>query len=114
MGIAMGFLYPPTFMIVGDHFRRRRALAMGIITCGSAFGGIVQPIILNQLFSSSLGFGNSIRCDAAINSVMLIIACLTIAPKRVRDAQDSGSVAAKIVEMARFLRERDYMLCLTG
>ncbi|KZS92157.1 MFS general substrate transporter [Sistotremastrum niveocremeum HHB9708] len=110
MGVAMGLLYSPTFMIVGAHFHRRRTLAMGILTCGAAFGGIIQPIILNQLFSSSLSFGNSIRCDAAINAVMLIIACLSITIKKPKLPQ--ADETRKTIHIFGILRQRDYLLGL--
>ncbi|KZT35099.1 MFS general substrate transporter [Sistotremastrum suecicum HHB10207 ss-3] len=111
MGAAMGLLYTPSFMIVGDHFRRRRALAMGVVACGSAIGGLIQPILLNKLFSSSLGFGDSIRCDAAMNSALLIIASITMAPKKARHSQEGEE---KKVDVSAFFRELDYMFVIIG
>lgn len=112
MGIAMGLLYTPSFMIVGHHFRRRRALALGVVACGSAVGGLIQPILLNKLFSSALGFGNSIRCDAALNAVLLIIASFTMIPKQVQ-ITEGGKERVK-VNPASFFRELNYMLVIIG
>ena len=57
-GLATGFLYSPAAAIVGHYFHKKRPMAMGIITSGSALGGILYPIILDQmLHHQNIGFG---------------------------------------------------------
>lgn len=74
MGLAMGLTWAPSMAVTGAHFRRRRALAMGIICSGSGISGLVQTIMNNQLLNSSLGFANATRITASMNTALLIIA----------------------------------------
>ncbi|KAG9077914.1 hypothetical protein FS749_010160 [Ceratobasidium sp. UAMH 11750] len=53
LGIGLGLLFLPSIGVISHHFRRRRALAMGIVTSGSSCGGIVFPIMLNKVSSAS-------------------------------------------------------------
>lgn len=47
---------------------------MGIVATGASVGGIIHPIMLNQLFEGKLGFHNGVRVSAAMNGFLLIIA----------------------------------------
>ncbi|KAF8076825.1 MFS general substrate transporter [Lyophyllum atratum] len=64
MGIGAGLLYVPALAIQAHHWRKRRGLAMGIVVTGTGIGGIVIPIMLNQLFKSSVGFEWGVRASA--------------------------------------------------
>jgi len=44
MGVGMGLVFVPTASICAHHFKRRKALAMGIALSGSSAGGLVFPI----------------------------------------------------------------------
>jgi len=75
MGIGQGLLYVPSLSIVSHHFKRRRALATGIVVSGASAGGIVFPIMLNKLFAhSEIGFANGVRASAALVAGLLFIA----------------------------------------
>ena len=56
MGLATGILYQPALAIVSQHFERRRSLAMGCVMAGASIGGVLFPIIANNLFER-VGFG---------------------------------------------------------
>ncbi|KDR74832.1 hypothetical protein GALMADRAFT_564664 [Galerina marginata CBS 339.88] len=71
MGLGQSLLFLPSLTIIGHHFKRRRALATGISVSGASVGGIVWPILLNQL-SQRTSFANAIRVTAALNGVMLL------------------------------------------
>ena len=49
-GISCGMIFGPVFVIVGHWFKRRRALALGIISFGGAIGGVLFPIAARKLF----------------------------------------------------------------
>lgn len=49
MGLANGLLYLPGLALVGRSFRKHRAIAMGITTCGAPVGGITYTWIFSQL-----------------------------------------------------------------
>ncbi|KAF5341733.1 hypothetical protein D9611_001313 [Ephemerocybe angulata] len=74
LGLACGITYVPSLGIVSHYFHRRRSLAIGIVSSGSALGAILHPIMLNHLFNGRIGFHNGVRISAALNVVLLIIA----------------------------------------
>ncbi|KAF7416313.1 hypothetical protein PC9H_002578 [Pleurotus ostreatus] len=74
MSIATGVMYTPTSSVVAHHFKRRRGLAMGIITTGSAVGGFFFSIILGQFLDGPIGFAWGIRICAFISLAFLIVA----------------------------------------
>ncbi|KAH6901201.1 monocarboxylate permease [Coprinopsis sp. MPI-PUGE-AT-0042] len=76
LGAACGITYIPSLGIVSHYFHRRRAIAIGIVSSGSALGAILHPIMLNKLFHSAIGFHNGVRMSACINVALLVAACL--------------------------------------
>ncbi|EJU01034.1 MFS general substrate transporter [Dacryopinax primogenitus] len=50
-GIAMGIIFLPSMAVIGHHFQKRRALAMGLTVTGSSVGGIIFPILVNNVFN---------------------------------------------------------------
>ena len=63
MGLAIAFGVQPALTVVGQHFKRRQALAMGLVTTGSALGGIGFPLMLERLLPI-VGFSNALRLAA--------------------------------------------------
>jgi MFS family permease len=63
MGLTIAFGVQPALTVVGQHFKERRALAMGLVSTGSALGGIGFPLMFDQLLPR-LGFPNSLRLAA--------------------------------------------------
>lgn len=95
MGIGAGILFVPAMAIQAHHWRRRRPLAIGVVTAGTGFstsfsqaqytdiaskgasiGGIVFPIMLNQLLNGSVGFAWGVRASAFLVLGMLLAANL--------------------------------------
>ncbi|KAF9008313.1 major facilitator superfamily domain-containing protein [Cyathus striatus] len=77
MGLGLSLLFLPSMSAIGRHFRRRRALAMGIAVSGASFGGIVWPIMLNKL-QEKLNFPNVIRTTAGVVALLLVLANILI------------------------------------
>ncbi|EED79152.1 predicted protein [Postia placenta Mad-698-R] len=78
MGLGGGLLLVPTISLQAHYWKKHRALVMGIILAASSCGGIVYPIMLNQLIHSSVGFPWAVRATAFLTLGMLCIAaCLT-------------------------------------
>jgi MCP family monocarboxylic acid transporter-like MFS transporter 10 len=63
MGFTIAFGIQPALTVVGQHFEKRRALAMGLVSTGSALGGIGFPLMFQKLLPR-VGFANSIRLAA--------------------------------------------------
>ena len=81
MGVGAGCLYAPALAIQTHHWRDRRALAMGIVTTGASVGGVIFPIMLNQLINvHNVGFGWGVRASA-----FLVLALLTAANLLLRE-----------------------------
>ncbi|KAG2122861.1 major facilitator superfamily domain-containing protein [Suillus cothurnatus] len=75
-GIALGLLYVPSLAVVSHYFKRKRTLVMTFIILGSSLGGIIHPIMLNNLLNGHLGFANGVRASAGLVSALLLVACL--------------------------------------
>lgn len=59
-GIGDGVIFGPTITNLSTYFSRRRSLALATAACGTATGGIVFPIIAQQLLPK-VGFPWTIR-----------------------------------------------------
>ncbi|QRV93586.1 major facilitator superfamily transporter [Ceratobasidium sp. AG-Ba] len=56
LGIGQGLLFLPSVGIISHHFAKRRSLATGIVFTGSSCGGMMSPIILDNIIKRA-GFG---------------------------------------------------------
>ncbi|KAF1359909.1 MFS general substrate transporter [Lizonia empirigonia] len=74
IGVANGFMFVPTMSVVSTYFDpSRRSLAIGLILCGSATGGMIFPIMLNLLFGM-IGFGWAVRVFGFMALALLVLA----------------------------------------
>jgi len=63
MGLTIAFGVQPALTVVGQHFKKRQALAMGLATTGSSLGGIGFPLMFERLVPI-IGFSNALRMAA--------------------------------------------------
>ncbi|PPQ84510.1 hypothetical protein CVT26_003159 [Gymnopilus dilepis] len=96
MGLGQSLLFLPSLTIIGHHFRRRRALATGIAVSGASFGGMIWPILLNQL-SQRISFPNAIRTTAAICGLMLVVSNLLMKTRSMAGARFSGRPNVRLI-----------------
>jgi MFS family permease len=83
VGIGIGILFLPALAIQGHYWKKRRALAMGLVLTGSAVGGVVYPIMMNQLlFKTNLGFAWSVRIMGFMDTGLLVVAKLLMRTNR--------------------------------
>lgn len=65
-GIGIGFVLLSAILVSSDYFKRRKALALGIISAGSGVGVLAIPNILRALFDH-MGFAAALllygECD---------------------------------------------------
>ncbi|PIA97399.1 Monocarboxylate transporter 13 [Cercospora beticola] len=66
-GLSNGLLYLPGLALVSRAFKKHRAVAMGITTCGAPVGGIIYTLIFSQMIEN-VSFGWTVR---TIGFVML-------------------------------------------
>ncbi|KAI0767273.1 monocarboxylate permease [Fomes fomentarius] len=76
-GFGLALLFNPAVAVLGHWFRKRRALAIGLTTGGSASGGVIFPVVLERLIPA-IGFPWAVRVVAFIILGCLIVSCLTI------------------------------------
>lgn len=105
-GIGAGIIYCPVMANVSTYFDKRRALAIAIVTSGTATGGIIFPVIARQLLPK-VGFGWTVRCMGFVmlfNFVIIVSFSHSRLPPR-----QSGP----LIELAAF-RELPYTLFAIG
>lgn len=74
IGLANGCMFVPTMSVVSTYFDpSRRSLAIGLILCGSATGGMIFPIMLDRLFRI-VGFGWAVRSFGFMALVLFVFA----------------------------------------
>lgn len=74
-GLGNGILFCPCLSVLATYFSHKRALAIGIAASGSATGGLVFPVIVQQLLPK-IGFAWTVR---VLGFVMLGLQCIVIA-----------------------------------
>ncbi|QRV99536.1 transporter MCH4 [Ceratobasidium sp. AG-Ba] len=66
LGLSQGLLFLPSVGVISHHFKKRRSLAMGIVLTGSSCGGIIFPVMLNNIIKQSASDGRASYCDALL------------------------------------------------
>lgn len=106
MGIANGLQFCPAMALLSTYFVRKRAFALGIGALGSCTGGVVFPVIVQQLLPR-IGFGWTIRI---CGFVMLFTNVITIIFYRTRLPPRK---AGPLIEFSAF-KEAPYTLYILG
>lgn len=105
-GVGNGLVFCPCLAVVSTYFSKRRSLAIGIGASGTATGGIVYPVIVQQLLPK-IGFAWTVRIQAF---VMLTVSLIALGFFRTRlPPRKSGP----IVEWSAF-KELSYDLFTIG
>lgn len=101
--------FNPAVAVLGHWFKKRRALAIGLTTGGSASGGVALPIILEKLIPI-VGFGWAVRIVGFILLACLVISCVTIRTRLPLSGQLSFRTA---IDLGGF-RDPRYTLAAIG
>lgn len=73
-GLGNGLIFCPALSLLSTYFSSKRSLAIGIAASGSATGGLVFPVIVQQLLPK-IGFPWTVR---VIGFVMLAVQAVTL------------------------------------
>lgn len=76
-GIGAGLLYIPSVAILPQYFSTRRVVATAIATSGSSLGGVIYPIVFQQL-QPKIGFPWATRCIGFLNLATCLFAVLAM------------------------------------
>ncbi|KAL8755352.1 MAG: hypothetical protein Q9199_003702 [Rusavskia elegans] len=105
-GIGNGLIFCPALSLLSTYFSSKRALAIGFAASGAATGGLVFPVIVQQLLPK-VGFGWTVRVLGFVMLVLQVIAFLFLKPRI--PPRKTGP----LVELAAF-RELPYTLFSIG
>lgn len=79
-GLGGGIFFTPSLGLVTTYFSTRRAFALGIATTGNAVGGMIYPIVVQQLLPK-LGFAWTTRVLGFLNLGLLAIVIAFMRPR---------------------------------
>ncbi|KAF7539724.1 hypothetical protein G7Z17_g12377 [Cylindrodendrum hubeiense] len=105
-GLGSGIIFAPTVANMSTYFTRKKTLAISLAACGGTSGGMVFPLIAQQLLPK-IGFQWTMRVMGLVVSTAAII---TISLVRTRLPPRK---AGPLVELAAF-KERTYSLFAIG
>ena len=95
-GLGHGFLFAPIISILPTYFKKNRALAVSLATCGAATGGMVFPTIAYTSLNR-LGFQPTVAIMGlvvAFNASMILTFTRTrIKPRKSRSLLDLSAFA---------------------
>ncbi|GAQ33255.1 MFS monocarboxylate transporter [Aspergillus niger] len=81
LGISLSLLTCPMIALVGQHIKIKRGAAVGIVIGGSSLGGVLWPIIVNELLKKpNIGFGWTMRIVGFIMLPLLTVTCFCCRP----------------------------------
>ncbi|PPR01202.1 hypothetical protein CVT26_016083 [Gymnopilus dilepis] len=106
MGIGMGMMFLPSLTITSHYFRVKRSTAMGFVVAGSSLGGVIYPVLLNNIFQRSSGFAWGVRGVAFMDLGFLVIANLimrTRLPPKKSLADGNGATFKSVLSDIPFL-----------
>ncbi|EJU01036.1 MFS general substrate transporter [Dacryopinax primogenitus] len=107
-GMAMGMLYLPGMAVVLQHFKKNSAVAIGIAFTGSSIGGIVFPIMINNIFND-VGYVWGVRAAGFYVLGATVFANLLIRPQYA--PKHTQQPAPNI---ATFLKDPPYICAVAG
>ncbi|RDW72191.1 hypothetical protein BP5796_08225 [Coleophoma crateriformis] len=74
MGIGDGLVFCPSIALVSSYFSTKKSLALGIVSAGSGLGGVIFPLIVQQLLPK-VGFAWTVRVLGFIVMALSILTC---------------------------------------
>ena len=77
VGLGAGCLFVPSVAILPQYFRQKRAFANGLAASGSSIGGVVYPIMFDQL-QKSVGFAWATRIIGFLCFATILISLSTM------------------------------------
>lgn len=105
-GIGDGLLFCPTTTLIATYFVKQRSIALGLVLAGSSTGGIIFPLMVQQLLPK-VGFAWTVRY---LGFVVLFCFAVCLSLARVRLAKRTKG---PLVELSAF-REWPYSLFVVG
>ncbi|XP_055998590.1 monocarboxylate transporter 12-like isoform X4 [Ostrea edulis] len=82
-GVGFGLVYSPCFTVVNFYFKRRRALAIGIVLFGTGVGSVLFPFLYKMLLDL-YGLQGAVIVISALSLNICVCAALIRQPKQLK------------------------------
>lgn len=82
-GCGSGFLFPPTLVILGRYFRKRRGLANGLSMASACLGSLAYPLFI-RFCMDEYGVRGALLLISGIYMHIFIAVCLLTPPEQYR------------------------------
>ena len=99
-GIGTSFIFIVPVASVGHFFHRKRGAATGLAMAGGSLGGVVFPIMLENL-APKIGFAWATRAIGLVTLVLLLVGCLLVRGRPTGNATKDGSTEESMGQSSR-------------
>ncbi|KAK5049931.1 hypothetical protein LTR84_004050 [Exophiala bonariae] len=106
-GIASSILWTSSIATLGHWFQLNRGLATGLATTAGGFGGVIYPLLFNQL-TPKTGFAWSIRCFALLSAFCFLLSLLLLKTRLPPNGQ------ARLITDWRGFKDVRFVLTMTA
>ncbi|RHZ65225.1 hypothetical protein CDV55_102676 [Aspergillus turcosus] len=90
LGVSLALLVCPMLALVGQYIKVKRGAAMGIVIAGSSLGGVIWPIVINELLKKpNIRFGWTMRIVGFIMIPLLAVSCLCCRSPKTQKATET-------------------------
>ncbi|KAF3044627.1 hypothetical protein E8E12_005538 [Didymella heteroderae] len=79
-GVGAGIFFVPIMGVCATYFAKKKAMALGMVTSGTAMGGVIYPLVVRQLLGK-VGFGWTVRVLGLLNVVSLTFCIAFMRPR---------------------------------
>ncbi|KAJ4346291.1 hypothetical protein N0V95_005501 [Ascochyta clinopodiicola] len=79
-GLGGGIFFVPIMGVCVTYFSKKKAMALGIVTSGTAMGGVLYPLVVRQLLGK-VGFGWTVRVLGFMNVASLAFCIAFMRPR---------------------------------
>ncbi|KAH9849494.1 MFS general substrate transporter [Lenzites betulinus] len=101
VAVGIGAVFYPSLAAISTHFKKYRSTALGIAVSGSGVGGVVYPIMYQQLFIK-VGFAWTVRISGFISLVLCGVAVATVTSRLAKRQQDTPWFDPRVFRDAPF------------
>ncbi|KAG8627481.1 hypothetical protein KVT40_004964 [Elsinoe batatas] len=106
-GICSGLLYIPSVAQIPQYFTTKRGTALGLVTAGAPFGGIIYPIIFRELITR-YDFAWATRAIGFVALGLLVISWIILKPLNLKNKVE------KVLHDPEMFKDPPYLSFLAG
>jgi MFS family permease len=103
----------PATSVIAHWFSSKRAYAVGVVISGSSLGGVIFPIMLNNLIAQ-IGFSSAVRATAYLISGCLVVSNILIAPRLPPHRLRPAHMRLPKPDVKKILTHRAYQIAVLG